>query len=327
MDYKLVVPFEEKGEKVKDVQEQLTLLCDFTLDEDEMGDVSRDSTTNNFIGSGTVTISNDGQKVLADFVPNADFKRSGFEMVTRPFVEDSENSQFPPGSILRPALTLLPLIMFRPYAYELLSEIAIYDFDPRLPKKAVQIVGKADLESDGSNLALVLKNILEDEEQQRKFNNLIRDILPFVENLRIEKFADKSMFFELKESYSQNKYLPASLLSDGTINVTALIIALYFEQNPLTIIEEPERNIHPSLIARVVDMMQEVSKKRQIIVSTHNAEMVKYSDLDNLLLLARDDEGFSTIFKPAERDTVRTFLKGRWASRNFMLETYWRCEQ
>jgi len=65
----------------------------------------------------------------------------------------------------------------------------------------------------------------------------------------VEKFADKSLLFKLKESYNKKQYLPASLISDGTISITALIIALFFEKRPLTIIEDPERNIHPYLIS------------------------------------------------------------------------------
>ncbi|HEY2738846.1 MAG TPA: AAA family ATPase, partial [Thermoanaerobaculia bacterium] len=36
-----------------------------------------------------------------------------------------------------------------------LSDFSIFDLDPKLPKKATPITGKADLEPDGSNLAIV----------------------------------------------------------------------------------------------------------------------------------------------------------------------------
>jgi predicted ATPase len=40
----------------------------------------------------------------------------------------------------------------------------------------------------------------------------------------------------------------------------------------LTIIEEPERNIHSYLNSKVVEMMKDVLQKKQIIVTTHNPE-------------------------------------------------------
>jgi predicted ATPase len=191
----------------------------------------------------------------------------------------------------------------------LFSDISIYDFDPKIPKKATPITGKADLEEEGGNLAIVLKNIIENREKERKFSNLVRDLLPFVDNLDVEKFADKSLLFKLREVYTKRHYLPASLISDGTINITALIIALYFEDKPLTIIEEPERNIHPHLISKMINMMKDASIKKQIIVTTHNPEMVKNADLENILLVSRDKDGFSTISRPADKEEVKTFLK------------------
>ena len=189
------------------------------------------------------------------------------------------------------------------------SDISIYDFDPKLPKKATPITGKAELEEDGNNLAIVLKNILGNTEKRRKLLNLMKDLLPFVEDLDVEKFADKSLLFKLKEKFFGKEYLPASLISDGTINITALIIALYFEKKPLIIIEEPERNIHPSLIAKMIDMMKDASRQKQIIITTHNPEIVKHAGIENLLLISRDKNGFSQITKPADKTELKTFLE------------------
>lgn len=192
---------------------------------------------------------------------------------------------------------------------EMFSNLSIYDFDPKLPKKATPITGKAELEEDSSNLSIILKNIMESKEKKRKLFNLVKDILPFINNLDVEKFADKSLLFKLQEKFFEDQYLPASLISDGTINITALIIALYFEKKPIVIIEEPERNIHPYLISKVVYMMKDASKGKQIIVTTHNPEIVKYAELENILLVSRDENGFSRIFRPTDKEEIRTFLK------------------
>jgi predicted ATPase len=191
------------------------------------------------------------------------------------------------------------------------NEISFYDFEPKLPKQATPITGKADLEEDGSNLAIVLRNILADKEQKRKLANLMKALLPFVRQVDVEKFADKSLLFKLQEVYTEKAYLPASLASDGTISMIALIIALFFEKEPITIIEEPERNIHPHLISRVVDLMKDAAQygHKQVIASTHNPEMVKYAGLDDILLVSRDKSGDSQIYKPAEHKMVKLFLE------------------
>ncbi|MCP4356960.1 MAG: AAA family ATPase [Chloroflexi bacterium] len=189
------------------------------------------------------------------------------------------------------------------------GDIAIYDFDPRLPQKSVSVTGKAELEEDGSNLSLILNKILADKEDRRRLLNLTTELLEFVNDFRVQKLTDKSLLFSLQEKYSSETFLPAYLLSDGTISIIALIIALYFEDRPLMVLEELERNIHPNLIRRVVEMLQEVSENKQIFVTTHNPEMVKYAQLEELIFISRDKDGFSVVSHPAERENVKIFLE------------------
>jgi predicted ATPase len=207
-----------------------------------------------------------------------------------------------------------------PFVRPPFEDVAIYDFDPKLPKKATPITGKADLEEDGSNLAIVLKNIIGDGERKRKLENLLGDLLPFVAGLKVEKFADKSLLFTLGETYAKEHYLPASLISDGTINVTSLIAALYFEKKPVAIIEEPERNIHPSLISKIVAMMKDASQGKQIIVTTHNPEVVRHADIGDVLLVSRNGEGSSTISRPSENKDVQVFLQNEMGLEELFVE-------
>jgi len=207
------------------------------------------------------------------------------------------------------------LLLETSYAYpfpreeKFFERIAVYDIDPRLMKKGVAITGKRELEEDAGNLALVLKNITNDPEKKRKFSNLLRDVLPFIEDFSVEKFMDISLVLTLRERYAKNHDLPSPSLSDGTLTVFALIIALYYEEKPFIIIEEPVSHIHPFLVARVVSMMKESSKKKQIIITTHTTEVVKHSSLENLLFISRDPEGFSVISRPADKEEVRIFLE------------------
>jgi hypothetical protein len=218
------------------------------------------------------------------------------------------------GEKLDPSILIMqtPIFGFASFARASLLTISLFDFDPKLPKRAVPITGREELEEDGSNLAIVLNKLIKAPETRRKLSNLIKDALPFVEGLNVDRVADKSLLFKLRESFFKKHYLPASLISDGTINVTALVVALYFTSGRrLTIIEEPERNIHPHLMSRVVSMMKDSSRTRQLIVTTHNPVMVKASGIENLILISRDEDGFSTIARPAERQELKSFLSNQ----------------
>lgn len=188
-------------------------------------------------------------------------------------------------------------------------DFSVFDFDPKLPKRGASMTGLAELEPDGSNLALVLRNLFQNEGSRKSFNLLLRDLLPFAEDLRVERFLDRSLLMSLKESFGPQTYIPASFLSDGTIQIAALIVALYFQDQALTVLEEPDRSIHPHLISRLASMLSDVSTMKQIVVTTHNPELVKRVELEDLLLVHRGKDGFSRIVRPADSKEVGIFLK------------------
>lgn len=301
--YEFAIEFSKRGREFKVSEDKLTQKLKFLGPERQKGKVKE-----NVLGFGEIVISNvDGQLQLDLHLPET----VSLADISPPFSKMNWLRVLDTKAL--PSKTLFlesPYFSLVDDPFEkLFSDISIYDFDPKLPKKGVSITGRTELEQDGSNLAIVLKNIIEDKEQKRKFTNLIQDLLPFIGDLRVEKFADKSLLFTLQETYSQGLYLPASFISDGTINITALIIALYFEKKPLIIFEEPERNIHPFLISKMVNMLEEASANKQIIVTTHNPEIIKYADLENILLISRNKEGFSTISRPGEKEELKLFLE------------------
>ncbi|MGP6219786.1 AAA family ATPase [Caldiplasma sukawensis] len=187
--------------------------------------------------------------------------------------------------------------------------IQIYDFDPKLSKKAIPIAGRADLESDGSNIALLLKGILSDTEKRKRFLRYLRICLPFIKEILVEPQADKSLLFKTIETYNSRKKLPAALISDGTIEIISIIYVLFFESNQLIVIEEPERDIHPRLISNLVPLFKEASQKKQIIITTHNPEILREVSLENIFLMSRDSDGDSKITKASTIKELKEFIK------------------
>lgn len=186
--------------------------------------------------------------------------------------------------------------------------IKIYDFDPRLMKRSSSITSKRRLEEDGSNIANVLQEILRNKNEKTKLLNLLCDSLPFVDTIDVQNNVDKSVSYRIKEKYN-NKTFYSDFLSDGTVNMLALIIALYFEgSSGIIIIEEPERNLHPQLMSKIVGMAIEMSEEKQIIITTHNPELVKYSETNFILFAQRTSEGFTKISRPSDNIMVQQFI-------------------
>jgi predicted ATPase len=224
----------------------------------------------------------------------------------------NESNIIPPflkGKLERELFLLQIPFGFLPPLRLLFGNIPIYDFDPKLSKLAAQITGPAELEENGRNLPLILKNIKKNNEKSKALHYHIQDILPYIEDIDV-KVENKSLFFKVHETYFEED-LPAFLISDGTINLIAVIVALFFEikPTPVIIFEEPERDIHPYLIYELMNLMKDASQHKQIIITTHNPEIVKHVNLEDLLLVSRDDEGYSTITKPSDKKEVVTAVK------------------
>ena len=185
----------------------------------------------------------------------------------------------------------------------------MYDFHLDKAKEETSILCKAELEENCENLALVLNSILDDEEKAGVFSNRMRDVLPFIDKISIDKSFDKSLLFKVKETFHNDSFIPGFLLSDGTISVTAILIALFFEKKPVIAFEEPEQGVHPSLIAKIMQYFYEASQKKQIFITTHSPEVLKHlQHISDLVLVSRNKKGFAELVKPADKEMVKAFL-------------------
>jgi predicted ATPase len=204
----------------------------------------------------------------------------------------------------------------------LFGGIGVYDIDPHLAKSPFRMTGKTVLQENGENLVLVLRQILADPEKSRRFHNLLHYMLPFAVEVGTEQYLGDSVLLRLREEYYDGNLL-ANLLSDGTVDVVALITALFFEDKDVVIIEEPERNIHPHLISGLMELMKDAARTKQVIITTHSPEVVKHAGVESLLLLSRDKEGFSTAARPADKQDVQIFLENDFGLDNVFIQELW----
>lgn len=188
-----------------------------------------------------------------------------------------------------------------------LSNMGIYDFEAKQLKSPSTMRSKVELAHDGSNLSYVFNNLRGKHEKRKIFENLMNDLLPFFKSITIERTSDGSLRFNLKESYN-SKNIPAMFVSDGTVNMMALIMCLFLQENQFTLIEEPERNIHPGLLSKIIPLMEQVSSKNQIIITTHNLTILENVELENILLISRTKDGGSSIIKPQNHKIVDKFI-------------------
>jgi len=238
-------------------------------------------------------------KNKTDYTDNERLKKGIDSSFVKKFLDAKEN---------RNELILHFISIFMPPMFFSRDLVRIYDFDPKLMKKSSSLTSISHLEENGSNLANILQNLLKTKSDRNKLENILSDCLPFVESISTENNFDRSVSYKIKENYS-NKPLYAHFLSDGTVSILAIIIALNFEKDAGTIIlEEPERNLHPFLMNRLIEMARETSKERQIIITTHTPELIRHANINDILFASRCQQGFSCISRPSDNSMVQKFL-------------------
>ena len=83
-------------------------------------------------------------------------------------------------------------------------------------------------------------------------------------------------------------HFPANLISDGTIYALCIMTAVLSraKKHGITLIEEPERGLHPKGIEALVDLMrQNASIEHPVFVTTHSESLVRASKVSELWLV------------------------------------------
>jgi ABC-type multidrug transport system ATPase subunit len=85
--------------------------------------------------------------------------------------------------------------------------------------------------------------------------------------------------FHMIEPSGKRHIFNVSQMSDGTLRVLGLLVALYQEPRPSVIaLEEPEQTVNPAILAVIADAIKEVGKRSQILVTTHSPHLLDQFD-------------------------------------------------
>lgn len=80
------------------------------------------------------------------------------------------------------------------------------------------------------------------------------------------------------------------LLSDGTLRILSILVEI-INLNPIAtiIIEEPETQIHPGMLARLLNEIEAYTFEKNLILSTHSPQVVAWTSPENINLVHRKD--------------------------------------
>lgn len=200
-------------------------------------------------------------------------------------------------------------------------------FSPDAARKLQTAAPQAYLDRIGSNINNVAQYMY--RENKKEFEKVLKEIqskLPGIDKIEPQKFDNGQMMLKFYEKgFDQPFY--SQRMSDGTLKLFAYYLLLH-EKNPrqLVFIEEPENGLYHQYLG---DLAEEMKKEvgtgysKQLFVTTHSPFFVNALGPDDVWVLTKGDDGYSTITRASEFEFVKELaeegvsLGDMWYSRYF----------
>ncbi|MBN1583574.1 MAG: AAA family ATPase [Anaerolineae bacterium] len=190
----------------------------------------------------------------------------------------------------------------------------VYHFHDTSDSAAIKTTGNINdnvaLRDDASNLAayLYLLNRRYNEHYKRIVST-IRLVAPFFDDfdLKPSRLNPESILLEWREKGS-DAYFNANALSDGTLRFICLATLLQMPDPPSTIIiDEPELGLHPYAITLLAALLRSAATRTQVIVSTQSVTLVNQFDLEDIIVVDRQDT--QSVFSRPDAQTLDIWLQ------------------
>lgn len=212
---------------------------------------------------------------------------SGKKWTLNDFFKDNKEGNQAKQQFQRSGKSFLPLFPLAFSGIPFFKHLRFYRIDPQNAKSPVKNYDDSELSESGANLAAVLSRLETKESIRETINEWMELIVPGLEQVatKNERLTGDTVLAFQEENVKQE--LPAHLISDGTIYLLSLLVAIL--DRPLfgvTLIEEPERGLHPQAIMELINSFREqATYERPIWLTTHNEALVRCLKNDELWLV------------------------------------------
>ena len=183
---------------------------------------------------------------------------------------------------LRPVLNdhslALPIIGgLKPFSdlVDLLEGIRIYSISPQTLREAHPADEGHILSKNGSNAASVVRQMRSSGTLHRVLE-FLRAAVPQIHDVSTKREGAK-LALEFIQDLGEGKTasFEAFEMSDGTLRVLGLLLALLQEPRPVLIgLEEPEVHVHPGALGVILDAIRFTSESTQVVVTTQSADLL-----------------------------------------------------
>ena len=167
-----------------------------------------------------------------------------------------------------------------------IGNMEAYSIYPNILRTPQKPSSESRLYANGENLTSIYRQLASSKKQSHlrarsEILSSMRLVMPSLDSIRIQSLGGLMVpAFRVRESTGKTHDFNVSQISDGTLRILGLLVALYQPAVPYTLaMEEPEQTINPGVLSILAEAIVEVSSKTQMLVTTHSPDFLdKFSD-------------------------------------------------
>ncbi len=179
------------------------------------------------------------------------------------------------------ALPLVANVAPEPEFFYVLEELTRMRFYSPIPDRIREPQDPTEgnvLLPDGSNAVSVVRELRRHHnDDYTLLCELLAKVVPGVAYVTSRAVGNKEtlQFHQLVDDKGNPWRFDPGNMSDGTIRVLAILLAMYQpDQASLIAVEEPESTVHPAAADVLVDVLRAGSRRSQVLVTTHSPDIL-----------------------------------------------------
>lgn len=170
------------------------------------------------------------------------------------------------------------------------------------------------LKENGANWASILRTLKKSSRGKQAWEQvreMMQVVMPQLEDISPTAVGGFILpRFKVREASGEAHLFDPSQISDGTLRILGILLALYQTPHPsLMVIEEPEQTVNPALLALLADAFREVSERTQLLITSHSPHLIDCFEPENIqVVIMQNGETRISPIRASQREAVKEHL-------------------
>ena len=170
------------------------------------------------------------------------------------------------------------------------------------------------LKENGANWASILRTLKKTSRGKQaweQIREMMQVVMPQLEDITTQAVGGFILpRFKVREASGEVHLFDPSQISDGTLRILGILLALYQTPHPsLMVIEEPEQTVNPALLALLADAFREVSERTQLLITSHSPHLIDCFEPENIQVVTmQNGETRISPIRASQREAVKEHL-------------------